>query len=367
MIRKRRFLPSGGPAPLDATGMPRGCSIVPGGSSVAVFKNRTTPRLAVAKRDNGAARDGAEMVRCGPSSMFGVAVNPDRPHRILLAAVVAVAEAACGNGHGSGGTAGHSPTSGSAGAMGSAGGSAAGRLPRARPARRARRAAPRVHGRRRGDRAAPLALPDPWPVPGAPPPVALAGRAARRAPRVGAPIRSRARARPRASLISRPIRSTRSFPFSTHWMGASATTRRRSASRGWPTTITTAISTSRPASVAVRCSGGSTARPTTGCSTWSAAGTNRPAAVTPSTSTVTAGSTSRRRLLVQEPADAAHEHLVGPLSRRASRAAPRTSSVGDVDGDGKPDVLWVWNPYNPQWRKPGPESDDGVAARRVAA
>ena len=30
-------------------------------------------------------------------------------------------------------------------------------------------------------------------------------------------------------------------------------------------------------------------------------------------------------------------------------------SVGDVDGDGKPDVLWVWNPYNPQWRKPGPD------------
>jgi FG-GAP-like repeat len=30
-------------------------------------------------------------------------------------------------------------------------------------------------------------------------------------------------------------------------------------------------------------------------------------------------------------------------------------AVGDVSGDGKPDVLWVWNPYNPQWRTPGPD------------
>ena len=29
--------------------------------------------------------------------------------------------------------------------------------------------------------------------------------------------------------------------------------------------------------------------------------------------------------------------------------------VGDVDGDGKPDVLWVWNAFNPHWRKPGPD------------
>ncbi|HET6284450.1 MAG TPA: VCBS repeat-containing protein, partial [Polyangia bacterium] len=30
-------------------------------------------------------------------------------------------------------------------------------------------------------------------------------------------------------------------------------------------------------------------------------------------------------------------------------------AVGDVSGDGKPDVLWVWNTFQPQWRKPGPD------------
>ncbi|HXI57891.1 MAG TPA: VCBS repeat-containing protein [Polyangia bacterium] len=28
-------------------------------------------------------------------------------------------------------------------------------------------------------------------------------------------------------------------------------------------------------------------------------------------------------------------------------------AVGDVSGDGKPDVLWVWSMYRPQWRMPG--------------
>ncbi|HVZ73723.1 MAG TPA: VCBS repeat-containing protein [Polyangia bacterium] len=29
--------------------------------------------------------------------------------------------------------------------------------------------------------------------------------------------------------------------------------------------------------------------------------------------------------------------------------------VGDVSGDGKPDVLFVWNAFNPNWRMPGPD------------
>jgi hypothetical protein len=44
------------------------------------------------------------------------------------------------------------------------------------------------------------------------------------------------------------------------------------------------------------------------------------------------------------------QHMVG-----SGHQSPGGGNAVDVDGDAKPDVLGVWNAYNPQWRKPGPD------------
>jgi len=269
-------------------------------------------------------------------------VDADRPRRILLAAVVAVAAGACGNGHGSGGTAGHSPTSGSAGAAGAPNGAAgassgaAGSTAGAGAAGTSGAAGAAGSMAGAGGNPAGGAGGAPRPPGGCSDPV----------PRTGPPAGL-------AYLKADPVDTK--FPFSTHWMGSFSNN---------PSAVGITGMADYDHDGDLDFSSGQRGGPMLW---WEYCTPDHWVQHMVGTGHQSPGGGND----VDVDGDGWVDILAGD-SWYKNPQTPRTStswtryptgvaggaedmSVGDGDGDGKPDVLWVWNAYNPQWRKPGPD------------